>query len=81
MHREEPKDLADIFWLCCRDRLDLVAADEHAGGKAAGVFPPAIARALAEGLRLGVPKVVWRQPPSEQEFRDGLDSLIRRIVG
>ena len=80
LDRQEPKDLADIFWLCCRDQLDLVAAIEQAGGKAAGVFPPAIARALADGLELGVPKVAWRHPPSEQEFRDGLDSLIRRIV-
>jgi len=80
LDRQEPKDLADIFWLCCRDQLDLVAAIDQAGGKAAGVFPPAIARALADGLQLGVPRVAWRQPPSEQEFRDGINSLIRRIV-
>ena len=80
LDRQEPKDLADIFWLCSRDQLDLVAAIEQAGGKAAGVFPPAVARALADGQQLGVPKVAWRLPPSEQEFREGIDSLIRRIV-
>ena len=27
--REEPKDLADIYWLCCREGMDLMAAIEH----------------------------------------------------
>ncbi len=57
LDQQEPKDLADIFWMCCRDQLDLLAAIEQAGGKAAGVFPPAVARALAEGLREGLPRV------------------------
>jgi len=80
LDRQEPKDLADLFWLCCRDQLDLLPAIEHAGGKAAGVFPPAVARALAEGLRLGLPKVAWRKAPPEAEFRSGLESLIRKII-
>jgi hypothetical protein len=81
LDRQEPKDLADVFWLCCRDRLDLPSAIDQAGGKAAGVFPPAIARALAEGLEQGVPKVEWLRPPSEQEFREGLNLLVQRIMG
>jgi hypothetical protein len=79
--REEPKDLADIFWLCCRDDLDLLLAMEQALGKAAGVFPPLVARALAEGLSRGLPQVAWCAEPAEDEFRAGLDSWIRRIVG
>ena len=79
--RQEPKDLADIFWLCCRDHLDLLMAMEQALGKAAGVFPPVVARALAEGLSHGLPRVAWCTVPDEQEFRAGLDSWIRRIVG
>jgi hypothetical protein len=78
--RQEPKDLADIFWLCCRDRLDPLAAIEQAGGKAAGIFPPVIAKALAEGRKRGVPKVGWRQAPSEAEFQSGLEFLVRRMV-
>lgn len=78
--RREPKDLADVFWLCCRDRLDPLAAIEQAGGKAAGIFPPVIAKALAEGLKAGVPEVAWRQAPSEAEFRSGLEFLVRRIL-
>jgi hypothetical protein len=66
--------------LCCRDQLDPLAAIEQAGGKAAGVFPPLIAKALAERLSAGVPKVAWRQTPSEAEFRSGMESLVQKIV-
>ncbi len=78
--RQEPKDLADIFWLCCRDRLDLDAALANAEGKAAGIFPPLVARALAEGLRLGVPNVEWQQRPAEAEYRNGIEALINSLV-
>jgi hypothetical protein len=78
--RQEPKDLADLFWLCCRDTLNLLAAIENAQGKAAGIFPPLVARALAEGLQRGVPRVHWRQPPGEAEFRKGIENLIDSIV-
>jgi hypothetical protein len=78
--RQEPKDLADIYWLCCRDHLDLLTAIEQAGGKAAGVFPPMVARALADGLAHGLPQVAWCTRPREGEYRAGLESLIRRIV-
>lgn len=80
LDRQEPKDLADIFWLCCRDGLNLLAAIGNAEGKAAGIFPPLVARALAEALRGGLPRVAWRQPPSGDEFRSGMESLIQSIV-
>jgi len=79
--RQEPRDLADIFWLCCRDGLDLGAALDNAAGKAAGIFPPLVARALAEGLRLGLPNVAWQKPPDETEFRGGIEALINTLVG
>jgi hypothetical protein len=78
--RDEPKDIADVYWLCCRDRLDLNAAIEQADGKAAGIFPPVIAESLSRALSLGLPKVIWRQQPDEQEFRTGLESLIAKIL-
>jgi hypothetical protein len=61
--------------------LDLLNAMEQALGKAAGVFPPVVAQALAEGLSRGLPRVAWCTEPAEEEFRAGLDSWIRRIVG
>jgi hypothetical protein len=78
--REAPKDLADVFWLCCRDGLDLLAAIEGAGGKAAGIFPPVVARALERGMGRGVPPVFWIKAPSHHEFRRGIEELIRRII-
>jgi hypothetical protein len=80
LDRQEPKDAADLFWLCCRDRLDLLAAIQEAGGKAAGIFPPLVARALADALKLGVPRVAWRDPPDENEFSAGLNQLIHAIM-
>ena len=78
--REEPKDLADIFWLCCRDNLNLGAAISDAQGKAAGIFPPLIAKRLSQALKLGVPKVFWRKEPEPAEFRSGIERLIRELL-
>jgi hypothetical protein len=78
--RQEPKDLVDIYFLCCLDNLDLVEAIEHAQGKAAGLFPPVVAAALQEGLNLGLPRLPWRRPPDESLFRRGIQSLISRIM-
>jgi hypothetical protein len=61
--------------------LDLRAALDNAGGKAAGIFPPLVARALADGLRLGLPDVAWQRPPAETEYRAGIETLIHTLVG
>jgi hypothetical protein len=79
--RQEPKDLADIFWLCCRDNLDLLTALKHASGKAAGLFPPTVAKALQEALSHGVPTVFWQQKPEAGAFTKGIEGLIERLVG
>lgn len=78
--RAAPKDVADIFWLCCRDSLDILGAIEGASGKAAGIFPPVVARALDRALRLGVPDVFWISAPGQDEFRCGIERLIARIM-
>jgi hypothetical protein len=74
--RQAPKDLADIYWLCCVEGLDLASALERAAGKAAGIFPPVLAKALEEGRRRGVPEVFWIRRPDEREF----DAGMRRVV-
>jgi hypothetical protein len=78
--RDEPKDLADIYWLCCRDKIGLSAAIENASGKAAGIFPPIIAEALVHGARKGVPRVFWREAPEEEEFKAGLERLVSELL-
>jgi hypothetical protein len=79
--REEPKDAADIFWLCCRDQLDLMTAIQNAEGKAAGVFPPLVARRLSDASKAGLPPVAWAQPIGADEFQAGMERLINLIVG
>lgn len=78
--RAAPKDVADIFLLCCRDRLDILEAIEGADGKAAGIFPPVVARALDRALSRGLPDVFWIAAPDEEEFRHGIARLIERIM-
>lgn len=78
--RAAPKDLADIYWLCCRDNLDLNRALDDAAGKAAGIFPPLLAKRIEETAAPGVPAVMWITPPREDEFRAGIDALIRELL-
>lgn len=81
LDREEPKDVADIYWLCCREGLDVTEAIEQAGGKAAGVFPPLVAERLSAALRGGVPKVFWVEPPETSRFTRELQQVVDRILG
>ena len=78
--RQAPKDLADIYWLCCREGLSLVDAMSQATGKAAGIFPPFVARALHQVLRHGVPNVAWILRPDEEDFRRGIESLVSQVM-
>lgn len=78
--RLSPKDMADIYWLCCRMELDIFAAIEGASGKAAGIFPPLVAQALEQGMQQGVPAVFWIVAPQEDEFRQGITNLIQTIM-
>ncbi len=78
--REAPKDLADLFWLCCRDGLSLAGALAGTGGKAAGIFPPVVAQALSHALQSGVPDVFWIERPAEADFDAGVQRLIREIM-
>lgn len=79
--RGAPKDAADIFWLCCRDNLDIRTALEHATGKAAGLFPPLVAKCLGEIAARGLPSVWWITPPPPHEFREGLLRLSDTLLG
>ncbi len=81
MDRGAPKDVADIFWLCCRDTLDIRQALDDATGKAAGLFPPLVAKRLAEAAAHGLPPVWWVTPPPLHEFREGLLRLGNSLLG
>ena len=78
--RHAPKDFADIYWLCSVEGLDIASALEGAAGKAAGVFPPLVAKALEEGRRNGVPDVFWIRRPGNREFDEGMRRLVAALM-
>lgn len=78
--RGAPKDLADVYWLCARDGLDITRAIEDASGKAAGVFPPLVAKAI-ERTRPGAwASVAWQNAPDREDFEKALGELVRKIM-
>ena len=78
--RMAPKDLADVFWLCVRDGLEIMQAIEDATGKAAGIFPPLVARAIEQTMPRAWESVAWVTPPDRDDFQNGLLELARRII-
>jgi hypothetical protein len=78
--RGAPKDLADIYWLCLRDGLNVVNAIEDATGKAAGIFPPLVAKAIERVLPGAWESVPWQNAPEKDEFEKGLIWLARQIM-
>jgi hypothetical protein len=78
--RHEPKDLADIWGLCCRMNLSCQAALEGAQSKAAGLFPADVARALltvtTEDWRL----VRWIDAPEPARFIADLTDLGEKLL-
>ena len=78
--RNAPKDIADIYWLCCEDSLDIMDALTGASGKAAGIFPPLVARELDKWSKVGVPEVAWLKRPDPLRFSEGLTRLVTAIM-
>ena len=77
--REEPKDMADIYWLCCVDTLDIAVGLRNAADKMADDLPPLIVRELKKWRELGIPDVIWIQRPEELRFVNGLNRLIDAV--
>ena len=61
--RNEPKDLADIWGLCCKMSLPLKPAIHDASSKAAGIFPADLARVLCSAKAEDWQVVQWIDPP------------------
>ncbi len=75
LDRNEPKDFADIWSLCCRFGLPIGNAIEGAAGKAAGVFPPEVASRLCSVTRKDCELVRWIDPPDPDQFVSELIAL------
>jgi hypothetical protein len=80
LDRAAPRDLADIWGLCCKMGLSLATAITGAQGKAAGVFPVDLARVLCSATRSDWELVRWLEAPNPDEFIHQLDELGRSLI-
>lgn len=80
LDRTAPRDLADIWGLCCQMGLDIFGAISGAQGKAAGVFPVDLARVLCSVTRTDWELVRWIKPPNPEEFISQLDGLGKSLI-
>jgi hypothetical protein len=81
LDRNEPKDLADIWGLCTKLGLSLVPAIEGAQGKAAGIFPPDLARALCSATQADWDAILWQEGPEAATFIADLIALGETLLG
>jgi hypothetical protein len=79
--RDEPKDLADIWGLCTKHGLSLSQAIKGAQGKASGIFPPDLARALCSATEADWAAVLWQDAPLADVFVRDLHALGEDLLG
>jgi hypothetical protein len=80
LDRAAPKDLADIWGLCCQMGLSLTSAINGAQGKAAGVFPLDLARVLCSTTHADWELVRWVEPPNPEQYIGELDKLGQTLI-
>jgi len=73
--RQEPKDMADIWGFCCNMGLSLSTAITDAHSKAAGIFPPDLARILCSATKANWEAVRWIEPPPLEAYLIDLQKL------
>lgn len=73
--RQEPKDMADIWGFCCKMGLSLSTAITDAHSKAAGIFPPDLARILCSAVKADWETVRWIEPPPLEPYLKELQKL------
>ena len=73
--RNEPKDIADIWGFCCRKGMPLGPALTSASSKAAGLFPPDLARRLLTATEADWRVIRWIDPPNLSSFLGDLQRL------
>jgi hypothetical protein len=80
LDREEPKDYADIWGLCVKKGLSLNDAIAGAQGKAVGVFPADLARALCSVTRADWEVVRWINAPPVEQFLSQINQLGEKLL-
>jgi hypothetical protein len=80
LFRDEPKDLADIWGFCYLMDLSLEKAIINAGSKAAGIFPPDLARLLVTTTEGDWHAVRWINPPPLNDYINQLKKLGENLL-
>ena len=80
VNREEPRDLADVWGLCTRLGLSLVDAIVGAQSKAAGLYPPDLARRLCTATVKDWELVRWIEPPVLEDYLSELAALGEGLI-
>jgi hypothetical protein len=80
LDRSAPKDMADIWGLCCKRNLSLQEAIAGAQGKAAGGFMVDLARVLCSVTRSDWELIRWIEAPDVEQFIQQLDELGRNLI-
>ncbi|NOY06512.1 MAG: nucleotidyl transferase AbiEii/AbiGii toxin family protein [Chlorobi bacterium] len=80
LDRNEPKDLADIWGFCTKMNLSLKDAITGAQGKAAGVFPPDVARVLLSTTEEDWKAIRWISAPPVNEFMRDIHRLGQSLL-
>ena len=78
--RDEPKDLADVWGFCCRMGLALGPALTSASSKAAGLFPPDLARRLLSATEADWRIIRWIDAPDLHVFLSDLRRLGEQLL-
>ncbi len=80
LDRQEPRDLADIWGFCTMMSLQLKPAIEVAHSKAAGVYPPDLARILCSATEDDWRLVRWIEPPKAHQYLSDLRELGESLI-
>ncbi len=78
--REEPKDLADIWGFCCHLGMPITEAIADAQSKAAGIFPPDLARVLDSVSPADWEVIRWYHGPTAERFVHDLKNLAEKLI-
>jgi len=80
LSREEPKDLADIWGFCCQLGISIDAAIHDARSKAAGIFPPDLARVLDSTSADDWQVIRWIDAPLVDKYIADLKRLAEQLI-
>jgi predicted nucleotidyltransferase component of viral defense system len=78
--REEPKDLADVWGFCCQHGMSINDAISNAQSKAAGIFPPDLARVLDSVSYDDWQVIRWIDAPEANKFISDLKKLAEKLI-